>query len=83
MNCKAAINFEGEMKSMSRLKKTWIEGYCGGRLASIKGHCNGKPHMKTLGSFKASVLKIPVKVGQKEVDTSVSLDELKRLKIKR
>ena len=64
---------------MSTLKKTWIEHYSGGRLAAINDHCNGKPHMKTLCSFKVSFLKIPSEVGQKEV---VSLDEFKRLKRK-
>ena len=38
--------------------------------------------MKILRSFKASILKIPAKVVQKEVDTGVSLDEFKRLKRK-
>ena len=35
--------------------------------------------MKALHSFKASVLKIPAKVGLNDDDTSVSLDEFKRL----
>ena len=82
MKCKACTKFEGEINSMSKLKKTWIEVYNGGRLASIKDHCNGKLHMKILRSFKASILKIPAKVVQKEVDTDVSLDEFKRLKRK-
>ena len=38
-------------------------------------HCNGKPHIKALHSFKVSVLKMLTKVGQKEVDTSLSLDQ--------
>ena len=77
LKCKACTKFEGEINSMSKLKKTWIEVYNGGRLASIKDHCNGKLHMKILHSFKASILKIPAKVVQKEVDTDVSLDEFK------
>ena len=67
---------------MSTLKKTWIKGYSGARLASIKDHCNGKSQLKALCSLKASVLKIPAEVGQKEVETSVSLKEFKRLKNK-
>ena len=82
LKCKAYVKFEGEINSMTMLKKTWIEGYNGGRLASIKDHCNGKPHMKTFCSFKASVLKISAEVGQKEVGASVSLDEFKQLKRK-
>ena len=82
LKCKAYVKFEGEINSMTMLKKTWIEGYNRGRLASIKDHCNGKPHMKTFCSFKASVLKISAEVGQKEVGASVSLDEFKRLKRK-
>ena len=31
--------------------------------------------MNTLRLFKVSALKIPAKVGQKEADTSVSVDE--------
>ena len=49
-------------------------------MASIKDNCNGKPHVKVLCSFKASVLKIATEVGQKEVDMSVLMDEFKRLK---
>lgn len=46
---KACIKFKGEINSMSTtLKKTWIKGYSGGRLASIKDNCNDKPHMKAL-----------------------------------
>ena len=51
-------------------------------MVSIKNHCDGKPHIKTLPSFKASVLKIPAEVCQKEVDTSVLMDKFKRLKRK-
>ena len=39
---------------MVTLKKTWIDGYSGGRLVSLKDYCNGKAHMKGLGSFKLS-----------------------------
>ena len=74
---KACIKFKGEINSMSTLKKTWMERYSGGRLASIKDNCNDKPHMKTLRSFKASALNIPAEVGLKKVVTSVSLDEFK------
>ena len=82
LKCKACINFEGEINCMSKLKKACIGGYNEGRLVSIKGHCNGKPHMKTLCTFKASVLKIPAEVGKKGVDTNVSLDDFKQLKRK-
>ena len=74
---KACIKFKGEINSMSTLKKTWIEGYIGGRLASVKDNCNDKPHMKALRPFKASALNIPAEVGLKKVVTSVSLDEFK------
>ena len=77
--CKACIMFKGKINSMSMFKKTWMDGYNGGRLALLKCHCSGKPNVKTLRSFKASVLKTPAEVDQKEVDTSVSLDEFKRL----
>ena len=79
---KACIKFKGEINSMSTLKKTWIEGYIGGRLASIKDNCNDKPHMKALRPFKASALNIPAGVGLKKVVTSVSLDEFKLRKRK-
>ena len=79
LKCKACVEFQGEINRMSTLKKTWIEHCSGGRLAAINDHCNGKPHMKTLCSFKASVLKIPSEVRQEEVS---SLDKLKRLKRK-
>ena len=51
-------------------------------MVSIKNHCDGKPHIKTLPSFKASVLKIPAVVCQKEVDTNVLMDKFERLKRK-
>ena len=79
---KACIKFKGEINSMSTLKKTWIEGYIGGRLASVKDNCNDKPHMKALRPFKASALNIPAGVGLKKVVTSVSLDEFKLRKRK-
>ena len=79
---KACIKFKGEINSMSTLKKTWMERYSGGRLASIKDNCNDKPHMKTLRSFKASALNIPAEVGLKKVVTSASLDEFKLRKRK-
>ena len=68
LKCKACIKFEDEINGLSTFKKTWIDGYSGGRLVSLKDHCNSKSHMKALRSFKASV------------DTSVSPDEFKRLK---
>ena len=64
---KACIKFKGEINSMSTLKKTWIEGYIGGRLASVKDNCNDKPHMKALRPFKASALNIPAGVGLKKL----------------
>ena len=64
------------------LKIIGEQGYRGARLATINDHYNGKPQMKAWCSFKASVLKTPAEVGQKEVGTSVSLDEFKRLKKK-
>ena len=67
---------------MSTFKKTWIDDYSTGRLVSLKNHCNGKSHMKASHSFKVPGLKIPVQVGQKEIDTSLSPGELKRLKRK-
>ena len=79
---KACIKFKGEINSMSTLKKTRIEGYSGGRLASVKDNCNDKPHMKALRPFKASALNIPAGVGLKKVVTSVSLDEFKLRKRK-
>ena len=79
---KACIKFKGEINSMSTLKKTWIEGFIGGRLASVKDNCNDKPHMKALRPFKASALNIPAGVGLKKVVTSVSLDEFKLRKRK-
>ena len=82
MKCKVCIKFEREINCMSKLKKACIGGYNEGRLVSVKGHCNGKSHMKTLSSFKASVLKIPAEVGKKGVDANVSLDDFKRLKRK-
>ena len=50
-------------KQYKYAKETWIDGYGGGRLASLKDHCNGKPHMKVLCSFKVSVLKMLGEVG--------------------
>ena len=82
LKCKACIKFESKINNMSTFKETLIDAYSGGRLASLKDHCNAKPHMKVLRSFKASVLKMPAEVGQKESDTSVSPDELKRPKRK-
>ena len=67
---------------MNTLKKTWIKGYRGARSASIEDHYDGKSQMKGLFSLKASVLKVPPEVGSKEVETSVSLEEFKRLKNK-
>ena len=67
---------------MVTLKKTWIDGYSGGRLVSLKDYCNGKAHMKGLGSFKLSVLKMLGEVCHKEVDTAVLPDKFKRLKRK-
>ena len=67
---------------MNTLKKIWIKGYSVARLASIKDHCNSKSQMKTLCLVKASVLKILAEVGLKKVETSVSLEEFKRLKNK-
>ena len=64
---------------MSRLKKSWIDGYSGRRFFSLKDHRNGKPHMKALRSFNASVLKIRTEIGQKAVDTRVSRDKFKQL----
>ena len=67
---------------MSLFKETWIDDYNGGRLVSMKDHCNGKPHMNVLWSFIMPVLKMPTEVGQKEVDISVSVDEFRRVKRK-
>ena len=67
---------------MITFKKTWIDNYSEERLVSLKNSCNGKSHIKALHSFKVSFLKIPVEVGQKEVNTSLLLDEFKRLKRK-
>lgn len=66
---------------MSMFRKTWNDDYSGGRLVSLKYHCNGKPHVKALLSLKASVL-MPDKVGQIIVDMSVSPDEFRQLKRK-
>ena len=71
LKCKPCIRFEDEVNSTSTFKKTWINGYTGGRLVSLKAHCSGKPHMKASRSFKASVLKFSAEVGQKEVDTRI------------
>ena len=65
VKCKVCM-LEGEINSMSTLKKTWVDGYSGGRLVSLKDHCNGKPHLKVLCSFKVSLLKMLGEVGQKE-----------------
>ena len=83
VKCKACTHFESdEISGMASFKKTWIDGYTGARLVALKEHCNGKPHMKALRSSKASVLKMPAEVGQKDIDTSVSADEMKRLERK-
>ena len=82
LKSKACIKFKGKINSMSTFEKIWIDGYGGVILGSLTGHCNGKSHMKTLRSFKVSVLKMPAEVGRKEVDTDVSLEEFKRLKTK-
>ena len=71
------IKFEREINSMRTFTRAWIDDYSGGKLVSLKGHCNGKPRMKDLSSFKASVLKMPAAFGQKEVDMSVSPDKVK------
>ena len=81
LKCKGCIKFQSETNSMSMFKKTWIDDYSGGRLVSLKYHCNGKPYVKALLSLKALVL-MPDKVGQIVVDISVSPDEFRRLKRK-
>ena len=83
LKCKRhALTLKVKTSGMALFKKTWIDGYTGARLVALKEHCNGKPHMKDLRSFKASVLKMPTEVGQKDIDTSVSADEMKRLERK-
>ena len=67
---------------MHNFQRTWIEGYSGGRLVSMKDHCSGNPHVKALRSSKASILNLPAQSGQKEIDINVSQDEMKRLKRK-
>ena len=62
VKCKVCM-LEGEINSMSTLKKTWVDGYSGGRLVSLKDHCNGKPHLKVFCSFKVSLLKMLGEVG--------------------
>ena len=57
LKSRACTHFEIEISIMTSFKKTWIDGYTGERLVALKEHCNGKPHMKALRSFKASVLK--------------------------
>ena len=82
LKCKACTHFESEISGVASFKKTWIDGCTGARLVELKEHCNGKPQMKALRSFKASVLKMPAEVGQKDIDTSVSADEMERLERK-
>ena len=78
----ACTAFEKEIDRMHNFQRTWIEGYSGGRLVSMKDHCSGNPHVKALRSYKASILNLPAQSGQKEIDINVSQDEMKRLKRK-
>ena len=61
MKCKVCIKFDGEINSMSTIKKTWIDRFSGGRLVSTKDHYNSKPCMKFVWLFIASVLKTILK----------------------
>ena len=80
LKCKACTKFEKEISGMKKFKTTWIDGYTGGaKLCGLKEHVGGKPHGKVMRSFKATVLKLPSENDQRELETSITPEEMSRL----
>ena len=82
LKCKACTEFEKEISGMNGFRRTWIDGYTSGKLDGLKDHAKGEPHKKAMRSYKVSVLSLPAEKNQKEIDTSVSQEEIARLKRK-
>ena len=60
----------------------WVDGYEKCKIYDLKNHAFGKLHEKALRPYKASIVKLPTDDNQKEIVTSVSVDEVCRLKRK-
>ena len=64
---------------MKMFKTTWIDGYTGAKLCGLEEHVCGKSHGKAMRSFKETVLKLPSENDQRELEMSITPEDMSLL----